>query len=335
MARDWLEIARSIEGRYPRAAGGVAADEVLRKQLVPWANIAMQEIERIKRWSLAYGKSSFPTVDGTAIYSIPSGVLGIKHVYRLSATGHPIPLRSYDTAPLREKHGEPPAPPAVKGEPRYYAVVGGQLTSSLAVASDLSSRIQLFPVPDAVYTIWVEGYQKLRPIVETVGATTAASAALTVLDGTYLQEYPISLPDDGAGRGLSVRDAGPTQFTGVRSDLFAIGWTDIAGNVVTMDHQAAAVVAAGQVFLDSRNWLIHDYPKVLEFAVLREVASRLKDDYKMWESRYQHELEIMGEADLDRTIPNDISVLAVGGENVPFFRSLDYLQGWDIRGGVL
>jgi hypothetical protein len=325
MARDWLDLVSNIEAAYPRAIGGSSRDEPLRLQLVPFANNAMKEVERIRRWSLAYGTAQQITFAGNATYAIPAAILVITNLYWLDTTGFPRRLEDYTARELREVYGEGSTPP--RGAPVGFAILG--------------TNVQLFPVPDSAgpssgnYTLIFEGYQVLQPIVETTGTIAGApSTTLTVPSTNYLTQR--NVPVFATGLGVSIRGAGYPQSATVFDDWLT-DWSAMpSGTTVTLAAAAPTNVATAQTFFNSTNWLIQDYPKLLEFAVMREVASYLlSDDYQKWEARYQTELELMADFHFDRLATLETLAVAVTGQRQNSLRRLDYPMGYEVRGGVL
>jgi hypothetical protein len=316
-----VDLALDVESYYPRARGGTDRDEALRRELVRFANNSMKEIERDRRWSLSYGAAQLVTVAGTAIYPLPAGLLTIDSLYRLDPAGTAIPLDSYDATEMRIAWGEGAA--SVQGPPTMFSVQGG--------------NIQIFPVPDFAgptagnYTLIFAGYQSLLPIVETTGYSAAAAISLGVQSSAYLTNHGIGQ----TGSFVSVRNAGSSQFIDL-VDTHLCGWTGNAANVVTLTVATPTAQPTGtQTFFNSVNWIIQDWPKVLEFAVLREVACYLKDDYKTWEQRYQDEMERMAGFDIDRQTTMITLATAQAGAKINQLRRLDVVMGVEVRGGVL
>jgi hypothetical protein len=322
--RDWCDALADLESYYPRCVGGTNTDEALRRRLVGWANNVFDEIERRQRWSLAYVAIPFVTTPSLATYATPAGITDIDYLYYLQPAGNPVRIERYDPMELRRGFGEGAA--SVVGKPLKYAQLG--------------TNLQLFPVPDNTgptagnYTIIVEGHQVLVPIVETAGTTTAASVTLTVPSTPYLTARGV--PAVGA-TGLSVRNAGYPQFTGV-FDTHLTSWSAFpSGTTVTMGTASPTAVAAlgAQVFFNSQNWLIQNFPYVVEFGVLCEIASYLKDDYRGWKARYEEEIERMAGFDLDRSTELETLATAELGQRMSQLRKLDVLLGVEVRGGVL
>jgi hypothetical protein len=323
MARDYLDLVQDIEGYYPRAIGGNTRDEPLRLLLVKYANNAMKEIERIRRWSLAYGTATQVTTQGNATYAIPAALLTITNIYYLTTTGSPVRLDDYSAMQLRDTYGEGSIPP--QGSPRGFSVLG--------------TNIQIFPVPDFAgptsgnYSLIIEGYQSLIPIVETTG-TTVGTTSLTVPSTAYLLGKGV--PSSGTN-GLSIRGAGNLQSAAV-TDNAIVNWTAFPDAThVTMLSTPPTNVSTAQTFFNTVNWLIVDYPKVLEFAMMREVAAYLKSDadYKMWEARYQHELDMMAEFHFDRLTTLEQFGVATLGQRQNELRRLDYPLIYEVRGGIV
>jgi hypothetical protein len=323
MARDYLDLVSTVEGYYPRAIGGNTRDEPLRLQLVTYANNAMKEIERIRRWSLAYGTATQVTSQGNATYVIPANILTITNIYYLTTTGSPVRLDDYSAMQLRDTYGEGPLPP--QGAPKGFAILG--------------TNFQIFPVPDFAgpasgnYNLIIEGYQSLAQIVETTG-TTAGTTTLTVPSTNYLLLKNVT---SSGVTGLSIRGAGYPQSAAV-TDNWITSWSAFPGATsVTMLSAPPTNVTTAQTFFNTVNWLIVDYPKVIEFAMMREVAAYLKSDidYKMWEARYQHELDLMAEFHFDRQTTLEQFAVATLGQRQNELRRLDYPLIYEVRGGIV
>lgn len=319
MARDWTELVSVLEGHYPTAIGSGGQDTTLRASLTKFANSLFKEIERQRRWSLAYNTTSFPTVAGTQSYAFPSSIVVISRAYYLLTTGMPITLELYDAQELRRIFGEGAA--TTQSQPRYYAING--------------TNLELFPIPDTNaglnYTIIVEGYGALTPIVETTGTTVVASPTLTVPSSAFLTARGVP----AAGTNVSVRSAGDPGALSAPDTLIA-NWTAFpTPTTVTLSTNAISVVTNGQVFFNSLNWLIQDFDKVVLFGVLREVGAYLKENYAVWEKRYLDELEIMAQFDFDRKSNLMKMATAVTGQRQAQLRVLDYPAGVEIRGAVI
>lgn len=328
MARDWTELVAVIEGHYPTAVGSSSGqDNVLRSSLTKFANSLFKGIERMRRWSLAYNVAPpTVTVAGTQSYPFPSSVVVISRMYWLLSTGQPVTLELYDAQELRRTFGE--GPNAQPSAPRYYAING--------------TNIELFPVPDdgaagngagTNYSLIVEGYGALTPIVETTGITTAASTTVTVPSSAFLIARGLAT----AGTNVSVRGAGNLGALGAADSLIT-NWTAFpTPTQVTLASPAITAVASpgAQVFFNSLNWLIQDFDKVVLFGVLREVAAYLKENYDVWERRYMTELEEMAQFDFDRKSNLEKMATAVTGQRQGQLRSLDYPAGVEVRGGLV
>jgi hypothetical protein len=120
MAQDYLDLVSNVEAMYPRAIGGSSRDEPLRLQLVPFANNAMKEVERIRRWSLAYGTAQQVTTQGVAIYAIPAAILAITNLYWLTRLDFRVGWRT-TRLELRRVYGEGSIPQAASWilDPRH------------------------------------------------------------------------------------------------------------------------------------------------------------------------------------------------------------------------
>lgn len=322
--RDWTGVLDDLESYYPRCVGGTNTDEALRRRLVGWANNVFDEIERRQRWSLAYVAVPFITTPNLATYPIPAGITDINYVYYLDPVGNPTRVERYDPMELRRGFGEGAL--SVPGRPVKYAQLG--------------TNLQFFPMPDDTgptagnYTMIVEGHQVLVPIVETAGTATAASATLTVPSTAFLTARAV--PTAGS-TGLSVRGAGNLQFTGTADTLITSWLAFPSATAVTMGAPAVTAIATlgAQVFFNSQNWLIQNFPFVVEFGVLCEVASYLKDDYGVWKQRYEEEIERMAGFDLDRSTELETLATAELGQRMSQLRKLDVILGVEVRGGVL
>lgn len=311
MARDWTEIVAQIEAHYPTAAGG-GQDARLQANLSRFCNSLFKEMERKRRWSLAYGTGTFTTVAGTAVYNIPSSITAISHLYYLLPTGAVVELENYDAGELRRIYGEGSAPP--RGAPKGVAIEG--------------TTIQLFPVPDdnagANYVFIVEGYQTLKLLVETTGTAVAANATLTVPSTSFLTSRGVATLGDY----LSVRGAG-NLGAGSVADTFFTNWTALpSGTTVTMGAVAPTAVTSGQAFFNSWNWLIDGFDLVVLFGVLREVAAYEKENYAVWERRYQDALMEMQQYDADRKKFLDSMMTAVTGQRMAQLAQLDSRTYW-------
>lgn len=318
MARDWTELVAVMEGEYPTSIGSGGQDNVLRSSLVKYANSLFKEIERKRRWSLAYGTTSFTTVAGTQTYVFPTQLLVISRLYYLLPTGQPITLENYDPQELRRMFGEGPnSPPA---PPRYFAING--------------ATIELFPVPDdnagSNYVFIAEGYGALTPIVETTGTTTAANATLTVPSSAYLTARGVL----AAGANVSVRGAGNLGALSA-PDTLIVPWTAFASpTTVTLGSNAITAATSAQVFFNSFNWLIDNFDMVVLFGVLREVAAYLKENFDVWEKRYEYALEEMAQFDFDRKSTLEKMATAVTGQRQAQLRILDFPAGVEVRGSL-
>lgn len=310
MARDWTSILSLVEGHYPTAAGISGQDTVLRQSLVGFANSLFREIDRQRRWSLNYVSSSLTTSVGVGVYAIPTGMTAISRVYYLLTTNVPVTLGLYDSQELRQAFGDPSVS---NGKPRAYATQG--------------TNIEIFPRPDnnggPNYSLVFEGYTTLTPIVETTGTTTA-STTLTVPSTVYLT-------DNGATAvtaSLSVRGAGNLGPLSVAGTHLTTSTAFPTGTTVTMGTAAVTVVTSGQVFFNSSNWLISGFDKVVLFGVLREVAAYLKENFDVWQMRYQQELDLMSQFDMDRTTGMEQLATGAAGQRQSQLRTMDAPVGY-------
>jgi hypothetical protein len=282
----------------------------------------MKEVERIRRWPFAYGTAQQQTIAGTATYAIPAGILTISNLYYLDTNGQPQIIENYSAMELRRTYGEGAG--ATGGPPRKYSILG--------------TNIEIFPTPDFTgpsagnYTLLFEGYQSLLPIVETTGSIGATANLLTVPSTGYLAGFGIN---GFTLNSLSIRGAGYPQSAAFNDQLITLnsGVAPPAGVITGLSAQTT--VTAAQTFFNSVNWLMTDYPKVLEFAVMREVATYLKENYDTWETRYQHELDLMADHAVDRQTNLESMATWSPGQRTPQLRRLDSWMTFEYRGGVL
>jgi hypothetical protein len=345
--RDFMGVVRAIEGLYPKAKGTLDAnfpnqDDQLRIQITPFANELLRELERARRWRLSWRTAQQVTSSPTNIYTFPLDVSTIKRIWWRRSSGSIQVLRRSDEAEIRLIKGEPPSgggtPPPL-GEPRFWAqmpplVQSGTLTPSMQFA--------IWPAPDNAgpdsgnYTLQIDYYSELLPIVETVASTTAALGILTLVaaQAAYVNASgAISLVGGGL---LTVRGAGnATGITVIGNDDFTTGWTGAIGTSTALSTPAPNTAAGVPTYFNSVNWLIRSFPKVIVFGMLREVASYLSalQDYQRWEARYQKELEQLIEWDDDTESGVEVMGVATQGQLQPIFRDLDLPELYDIRGG--
>ncbi len=324
MAYDWLSVARRIESLYPQARGGANYDDVLRAQLVPWFNDVLIELDLMQRWSYEYVKTTFLTIAGTSLYTLPVGMTTIKTVYYVSSSSSPRFLEKFDRAELAKVYGENISTAETPGAPTKFSLVNRQL--------------ELFPTPDLSgndsggnFLIYIEGYTTTAPIVEVSGTTTGASPTLSVPSTAYLTGQGIV-----SGAAVSVRGAGNLQIGSTASDLVTtVSVVAATGTTSTLATNAITAVTAGQTFFNSQPWVITWWPKLSEFGVLREVASYLQDanGYQTWEARYQHEIELLRAQETDRAMTNEIFMAAHVGQHDSELRRSDDTLGYDYRSG--
>jgi hypothetical protein len=314
LAKDWLEIVRSIEAYYPKAQGAAQnQDENLRAAMSDWGNNVSEEIETLQPWNLSY------TTDATTVttpaqqtYAIPTAFREIDKVFWVDTSGRARNILPATPNQARQLFGTGPIPP--DSYPRRYAITGTQLT--------------IWPAPDnngptsGNYTITIDGYARVSPMVETTGTTAFASATLSGLAGNpgYLNDNGV--PATGVNL-LSVRGAGYNK-SNTQVDNLLTGWSAIGASTVTMTSNAQQAVTNAQVFFNSTNWIIQRFPKVVLFGVCREVATYLKDDYQGWEQRYQHELELMQGWDARWSTEEIVMFAAMSQQLRPAGRSLYY-----------
>ena len=335
MARDWIDILKRIEAAYPESIGGANKDDNLRAALVPIANDAMAEITREQRWFSQFTQnSSVVTTANTQTYACPANITAIKRIYYVDAVGKPHDLQYMDKRELQRVYGDYYSTAGNVGAPVKFA-----LESS---AGSQTGTIFLFPTPDFAgptsgnYTLIIEGYTGLLPVVETTATTTTGGAAttLTVPSTAYLTDLGVQSAST-SGATLSVRGAGNLQFAAT-PDTLQSGWSAFAtGTTVTMTTAALAVVTAGQCFFQSSNWLITNFPKVLLYYVLAEIAASYYGDAQkasVWKGMRDENMEKLRAYEFDRTTPLEILAVAQVGQYANALQRSETLTTIDIRG---
>lgn len=109
-------------------------------------NEALDEIAVATNWNHFKTRASFNTVDGTAVYQLPTGgreIIQLRH----TDNGEPITLVTIQEAARRGLILED------EGRPRVWLEDG-----NLVSGSNVLYQFRLFPVPDAVYAIEQEYY---------------------------------------------------------------------------------------------------------------------------------------------------------------------------------
>lgn len=243
-------------------------------------------------------------MQGTALYAIPTGMTNISHLYWLTDTGTPVTMEAYDAQELRRRFGE--GANSQQGAPRYFSVLG--------------SNVQVFPVPDASgptassgnYSLLFEGYTELVPVIETTGITTTGGAAttLTVPSTVYLTALGVGT----SGTYLSILGAGYPGPLAVASTLLASWSAFPSATQVTIAPGAQAVATNGRCFFNSANWLIQNFDQVVLFGVLREVAAYLKENFQVWDSRFEAAYDDMARFDVDRRKTLEMQGVGVTGQ---------------------
>jgi hypothetical protein len=351
VARDYLQIVRAVEGLYPKSKGlGDQAnfpnqDEQLRIQLAVFANEVFREVERMRRWRLGWKTAQITTGQGTALYDLPTDCQAVKRIWWKKASGGIQILRLADESEIRLVKGEGTVPP--QGSPQLWAWAPANwiTNSGQLLGTGARGRFQIWPAPDGQgpdsgqYTLQIDYYAELGPIVECVCSTTAGGSSLTLPSnvGNYLQSMGLSSPNPAnAGSEVTVRGAGsPTGVTAIGNDDFTGAWGTISASSVTLPLALTpTLVTSAQTFFNSTSWLIRSFPKVVLFAMLREVASYLYADqkYQIWEQRYQKELELLQAWDDDAEHGVEVLAGAVGGQLQPQFRDIDLPMLYEIRG---
>lgn len=301
MARDITALFNEVYAHYPTALGDSGQDTTLQAVLVRFTNSLFNRIDRDRRWSLSYQTAAQVTTAGLSLYAFPASLTTISHCYWLDTTGQPRELDSYDAQELRRRFGDSSA--AQPGPPQAFAVEG--------------SNVQIFPAPDSNgptggnYTILFEGYTTITPIVQTSGTTTAANATLTVPSTGYLSANGVAT----TGTYLSVVGAGYLGALSV-ADTHFTGWSAFASATqVTMTSNAITAISNTKVFFNSLNWVIADFDHVVLFGLLRDVAAYLKENFQLWDIRFQDAYEDMARHDVDRRKTLEARGVGVTGQN--------------------
>ena len=119
------------------------------------------------------------------------------------------------------------------------------------------------------------------------------------------------------------------------ADTLIVPWTAFpSGTQVTLGSNAIGNTTNAQVFFNSFNWLIDGFDMVVLFGVLREVAAYLKENFDVWERRYQAALEEMAQFDFDRKSNLEKMATAVTGQRQAQLRILDFPAGVEVRGSL-
>jgi hypothetical protein len=320
LAREWSELYSEICAHYPTALGSSGQDTTLALAVLKFFNSLQKRINTDRRWSLSYYTVPQATTPGTSVYAIPTGMTNISHLYWLTDPGQPVTMESYDVQELRRRYGD--GPNAQQGQPQYFAVIG--------------SNIQIFPAPDAAgptsgnYTLNFEGYNELVPVIETTGTTTTGGSAttLTIPSTAYLTTLGVAT----SGSAVSILSAGYAGPGGVAGTLLSAWSAFPSGTQVTIAPGAQAVVTAGKVFFNSANWLIQNFDQVALFGTLREVAAYLKENFDIWDKRFEMAYDDMARFDVDRRKTLELQGVAVTGQRqLELARNTRY--GWGAEGG--
>jgi len=303
LAREWSELYSEICAHYPTALGDSGQDTTLAAAVLKFFNSLQKRINTDRRWSLSYFTTPAATTQGNAVYAIPAGMTNISHLYWLTTAGQPVTMESYDVQELRRRYGD--GANAQQGEPQYFAVLG--------------PNVQVFPTPDGSgpssgqYILNFEGYNELTPIIETTGTTTTGGAAttLTVPSTVFLTSRGVAT----IGSYLSILSAGYLGPLSVASTLLT-SWTAFpsATQVTILAPGAQAVATNTKCFFNSSNWLIQNFDQVALFGTLRDVAAYLKENFQIWESRFQEAYDDMARFDVDRRKTLEMQGVAVTGQ---------------------
>jgi len=195
-------------------------------------------------------------------------------------------------------------------------------------------NIQLFPTPDTsgpgangIYPIVFEGSAPVVHVVETTSAT-AASTTLTVPSTGYLTDESVAT----SGSAVSIRGAGNLAQQSI-PDTFVTSWSAFpSGTTVTLGAQPIQTGLSNlQTFFNSQNWIITSFPNVVSFGMAREVATYLKDNYEVWEQRYQQQYQLMMEFDAKGRHGAEQIAYAVAGGKRAIYKDIDVPQLFDVR----
>lgn len=339
--RDYVDVLERVEGYYPKARGTVAGnDEILRRNLVPYANLIADEVVKRRRYKFAQTSRTLVTTSGVSLYSVaptPNALTPfevwptlIYRVYFLQESGgRPRIINAIDEDEGRRRYGD--GADATLGIPRYFSFIGQSL--------------KFWPAPDdngptaGNYSIVVSGYAQLNPIVETEGTTPGASLVVTVPATDYIVTR-LGLAVGGSslvGVQCSLREAGLPQFAAApaRLDPYVSTIAVVAPTTVTLTSIGInpATVTAQQFFVNSQNWLIAQWPKILIAGMCREVCLYLRsfDEARTWESRYQQELEGLDDYDADSRRDKDVMATAQYGQDAAQLTDIDTAWGWGPR----
>ncbi len=351
MARDYVEILKRVEGHYPQALGTSSSqDVVLKAQLTGYVNDLIEEIDREQRWSLSFNTVNFLTAVGSNYYPLPFPATGTSPLMRPTfidraylknlTTGQTTPLKRYDKEELQRVFGDA-AGVNNWGTPKYYSIQASPTYSG----GNPTLAIEVYPAPDANgpetgdYRIFIEGYFQTPQIIEVQGSVTAASATLTVPSGTptYLTDLGEPTASSGLGLNLSVRGGGQIGPGGLATTHVAT-WTAFpTATTITMGQNAITTIANTQVFFNSTNWMIRDWPHIILFGVLREVATYYgqTDKYAIFEQRFQDQMQRLRAYEYDVSRGKDAKANAFVGGNASVFRRPDDGGLVDVRGGEL
>ena len=290
--------------------------------LVRFANDLLQEVDQMQRWSYNFSNTQTQvTTANLGTYTLPAGMLMVKNMYYVAASGARMPLDKKETSELSRVYGDPSSSATPPGIPIRWSLDNRTVT--------------IYPLPDSAgptsgnYTLIYEGYGTTDPIVETTGTTTGTTT-LTVPSTAYLTTLSVA---DGAS--VAIRGAGYAQSASVNDDWVTTAATIAAsGTTSTLAVAAPGSVTTAQTFFNAQPWLVTYFPKVFYFGMLREVSSYLgaETDYQKWEARYQLELQKARELDLDRTMTLEILATAQAGQKDSQFRRNDVFPGFEVRG---
>lgn len=318
--RDWLDIVARVEGHYRQTQGTAQnQDETLRSLLVPFANDLFQEIERDGREPRLIATTPFVTTPGVSVYALPSTFLLVDCLYWEDANSYPTYLDKDDKRELMPLYGDQAA--TQQGAPRKFSLDG--------------ANIQIYPTPDSAgptsgnYTINIEGYVLITPITETT-ATTNGTTSVTIPSANFLTKAGVAT----SGSFVSIRGAGYPQSATV-NDFWQTGWSSLTGTTATVLAAPATNVTTAQCFFNSKNFLIGNWPKLVLFGVLREVAAYLANDGDMnrWNSRYEEELTKFREFQTSYQRSHESTAAAIPAQNDRTSRRRDYPLNYEIRGG--
>ena len=150
----------------------VVRDDLSSNRLDRYINAAIQRIARYHNWRDLYVKATADTESGQGEYALPLGEDKIKDLISMTLIDGDSSAFKLDAVPYRRLHELVPHPSSTTtGRPKFYTV--------------WDDVVQLFPVPDGVYTLeilYVKWPVKLEAVDDTpdlVGLDDAIVAGST------------------------------------------------------------------------------------------------------------------------------------------------------------